>query len=293
MKTTVNAYAKINLYLAVTGKRANGYHDIESVMQSISLADKITVELADSNCGRSITLFCSDSTLPTDGRNLAHRAAMAYLDRVGKENASVKINIEKHIPVAAGLAGGSADAAGTLKALNLLYGSPLSTSELAELGATLGADIPFIIYGGTMTARGIGDILEPCPALPNVTILVIRPKASVSTAAAYAKIDELRLFSADGHTLDAMTEALASGSVTAVTKASYNVFEEVLPNDTEVFRLKKALFDSGASLAMMSGSGPTVFGLFENTDDALAAQRTIAALGYESELCVPINERLL
>lgn len=291
MKTTVNAYAKINLYLAVTGRRANGYHDIESVMQSISLADKITVELTDDDGGRSITLSCTDTTLPTDGRNLAHRAAMAYLDRVGKENASVKINIEKHIPVAAGLAGGSADAAGTLTALNMLYGSPLSLSELADLGATLGADIPFIIYGGTMTARGIGEILEPCPALQNVTILIVRPKESVSTAAAYAKIDELGLFSADGYTLDAMTEALSSGSVAAVAKAAYNVFEEVLPEQTEVFRLKKALLDSGALLSMMSGSGPTVFGLFDSSDAALAAQRTVAALGYESELCVPKNER--
>lgn len=286
MKININAYAKINLYLAVTGRRENGYHDIESVMQSVSLHDVVTVstEPAEENV---IVLSCSDASLPTDRRNLAYRAAELYLGVTGITKTKVTVHIEKHIPVAAGLAGGSADAAGTLIALNALSPRPLPTKALCDVGARLGADIPFVIRGGTMTALGIGEILSPCEPMPEYPILIVRPNESVSTAAAYAKIDESGLFSSP-KSLDGMTSALRSGSLDAISDAAYNVFEEVLPADTEVFRIKSVLEANGAAHSMMSGSGPSVFGIFKDEKTATAAADAVRALGYESELCYPV-----
>lgn len=288
MKTSIKAYAKINLYLAVTGRRPNGYHDIESVMQSVSLHDTVTVELTPAAGERSVSLSCSDSSLPTNEKNLAYRAAAAYLDAVGMDNVAVTIHIEKNIPIAAGLAGGSADAAGTLMALDELADSPLGKDALAAIGAGLGADIPFIIYGGTMTARGIGEILEPCPSLRDTVIVIVRPKESVSTAAAYAKIDECGLFGADSP-LSAMVSALDHSDLHLISRAAYNVFEAVLPETTEVFGIKKILSENGAVLSMMSGSGPSVFGLFEDENTAVAASIAVSDAGYGYEICYPVS----
>ncbi len=286
MKISINAYAKINLYLAVTGRRDNGYHDIESVMQSVSLHDTVTLS-AEPSEQNEILLSCSDASLPTDEKNLAYRAASLYLSVTGTENVRVRIYIDKRIPVAAGLAGGSADAAGTLIALNALSFAPMPTKMLCELGARLGADIPFVIRGGTMTALGIGEILSPCAQMPDCPILIVRPREAVSTGAAYAKIDERSLFSAP-KALCEMTDALASASLDKVADAAYNVFEAVIPEESEVFRLKTVLTENGATLSMMSGSGPSVFGVFRDEKTALAAARAVQALGYETELCRPI-----
>lgn len=288
MKITVKAYAKINLYLAVTGRRPNGYHDIESVMQSVSLHDTVTVALTQHMGGRSISLSCSDTSLPTNEKNLAYRAAAAYLDTTGMDNVAVHIDIEKNIPIAAGLAGGSADAAGTLMALNELSDHPLDKEALAAIGAKLGADIPFIIYGGTMTARGIGEILTPCQPLCNAIIVIVRPKESVSTANAYKMIDERSLFGSDVP-LSAMTDALGDGSIHRIADAAYNVFEAVLPEGTEVFRIKKLLTENGAVLSMMSGSGPSVFGLFEDEKTVAAACDAVSRKGYGYEICHPVS----
>lgn len=286
MKININAYAKINLYLAVTGRRENGYHDIESVMQSVSLHDTVTLstESAEENV---IELSCSDASLPTDKGNLAYRAAELYLGVTGITGVKVKIHIEKRIPVAAGLAGGSADAAGVLVALNALSPSPLPTKALCDIGARLGADIPFVIRGGTMTALGIGEVLSPCAEMTEYPILIVRPKESVSTAAAYGKIDENGLFSSP-KPLCGMTDALRSASLDAIAEAAYNVFEEVLPASTEVFRIKSLLSENGAVLSMMSGSGPSVFGIFRDEKTANAAADAVRAAGYESELCRPV-----
>ncbi len=287
MKININAYAKINLYLAVTGRRENGYHDIESVMQSVSLHDVVSVSVEPSEVA-SVVLTCSDTSLPTDSRNLAYRAAELYQSATNAPPNRVKINIEKHIPVAAGLAGGSADAAGTLLALNALSTDPMSISELCELGVRLGADVPFVICGGTMTALGIGEILRPCADMPTYPILIVRPKESVSTAEAYGKIDRDSLFSSP-KSLDGMATALRCASIDTIADAAYNVFEEVLPCDTEVFRLKALLTENGAVLSMMSGSGPSVFGIFKDEDCAKNAACAAKALGYESELCYPVT----
>ncbi len=287
MKININAYAKINLYLAVTARRENGYHDIESVMQSVSLHDVVTVSSEPCDEAR-ITLTCSDASLPTDRRNLAYRAAELYLGAAKASECCVKIAIEKRIPVAAGLAGGSADAAAVLIALNALSSEPMTTSELCELGARLGADVPFVIRGGTMTARGIGELLAPCCAMPNAPILIVRPHEAVSTAEAYGKIDEKQLFSSP-KSLEGMTSALASASLDEISRAAYNVFEEVLPRETEVFRLKSLLTEKGAVLSMMSGSGSSVFGIFRSEADAEAAASAAKELGFESELCFPVE----
>ncbi len=286
MKISINAYAKINLYLAVTGRRENGYHDIESVMQSVSLHDTVTVSREPAEL-TEITLSCSDITLPTDEKNLAYRAADLYLKVTGTEKVRVKVHIEKHIPVAAGLAGGSADAAGTLIALNALSPHPLPTKLLCDIGAKLGADIPFVIRGGTMTALGIGDILSPCAEMPEYPILIVRPKEAVSTGTAYAKIDQKELFYAP-KPLTSMQTALAAGNLDPIADAAYNVFEAVIPETSEVFMLKSVLTENGAVLSMMSGSGPSVFGIFKDEKTALAASDAVRSLGYASEICYPV-----
>lgn len=288
-KTTVNAYAKINLYLDVINRRGNGYHDIESVMQSISLHDVLTVEFIHSS-NNEIVLTSSDPSLPCNEKNLAFRAARLMADKLELRDYKIKIDIEKHIPVAAGLAGGSADAAAVFTSLNSLLNFPLTTEELCRLGASLGADIPFIIRGGCMTAQGIGDILTPCTSLTDAFILVVRPTESVSTAEAYRKIDETGLCCRKAAvSLENMIKALKKHEISEVSSAAYNVFEEVIPKSSEVFKLKKTLDENGAAFSMMSGSGPAVFGVFTHDEYAIKAADQIKRLGYESEICRPVN----
>ncbi len=275
----VAAHAKLNLFLSVTGKRPDGYHDIDSVMQEISLADRVTLTPAPAG----ITLTCSDPALPTDRGNLAYRAAEAFFAVTGKP-AGVQIHLEKHIPQEAGLAGGSADAAAVLSGCNTLFSGGLSPAELAAIGGKLGADIPFCLAGGTARTRGIGDDITPCAPLPPCTILVAIGKVGVSTKTAYALVDE---HPAPPRTADAMTAALACGDFTAITRAAYNVFSAVAPNCVEPLRAK--MESLGAAPAMMSGTGSSVFGCFTDADAAEAARAALDADGYRTYLCAPVT----
>ena len=291
MKATIKAYAKINLFLDITGRRPDGYHTITGVMQAISLHDEVTVEVIE---GSGITLTCSEPSLPTDEKNLGWRAARAYLDATGLDLA-VRIHIDKHIPAAAGMAGGSTDAAAVLRAMNELCGTPLTEDALRRVGLSLGADVPFCLAGGTHLTEGVGEVLTPIAALSDCDIVVACAGEGVSTPAAYKALDEM-YHSFDGTVyaphysrLDALRAALTDTDLDGVARNAYNVFESaVLPVRPVAAGIRDTLTDSGALLAMMSGSGPSVFGLFTR-GEAQNALDALTGAGIPAWLCHPQN----
>lgn len=283
MKLTVYAPAKINLYLDVVSRRENGYHDIESIMHTVSLSDEITVELTDSG----INLSSNFPHVPTDERNIAYKAAKAFFDATGIESGA-NIHIEKRIPVASGLAGGSTDAAATLKALNHLSGEPLSSDELLSLGAALGADVPFCIQGGCALCRGLGEIMTPLPSLKGKTVLITRGGEGVSTPKAYGLIDELygEDVNRSHRNFDLAIEAIKTNSFGNLVNSAYNIFEEViLPTHSTASKQKAILTEHGAELCMMSGSGPSVFAFFKNSREANIAAAAVRKIGARAFIC--------
>ncbi len=285
------ANAKINLYLDVTGRRENGYHEIVSLMQSVSVCDLVTVDFRPS-VHTAIRLSASgNDAMPTDCRNLAWRAAELFLSQVGRSG-EVSITIEKHIPMAAGLAGGSSDAAAVLRALNRLCGTPLSTEALCALGGKLGADIPFCIVGGGALVTGIGERLEEVAPMPDVPMVVACMGEGVSTPWAYGKLDELHNGFSDVTASDnrhtRILNALSENRMTDACGDFYNIFEEVVPAvQPYVNRLKETMVECGAIRAMMSGSGPSVFGVFATAEDASRAAETLSKLGAAAFVCHP------
>ena len=280
---TLNAPAKINLYLDVLGRRADGYHEIESIMQTVSLCDVIDVTLADSG----ITLTASEDTVPLDEKNLAHKAARLFYSHTGIDGGA-KIHIEKRIPVSSGLAGGSTDAGATLKALNELYGFPVSNDELLALGARLGADVPFCMEGGCVLCRGIGEKMQKIEPMTPFTVVIARGGEGVSTPAAYRMLDErfgeflARPFSDVQRTIS----AVEMDDLNALSLSVFNVFESVvLQNHKEASLYKGVLQDNGALVSMMSGSGPAVFGIFDDTEKADYAHHRLYDLGARSFVC--------
>ena len=288
---TERANAKINLYLNVVGRRENGYHNIVSLMQSVSMCDLVTVAFKPS-AHTSIRLTASgNDAMPTDCRNLAWRAAELFLSQVGRSG-EVTVSIEKHIPMAAGLAGGSSDAAAVLRALNRLCGAPLSTEELCALGARLGADIPFCIVGGCALVTGIGEGLESLPDMPEVPLVVACMGEGVSTPWAYGRLDELYdgFSKADGSDTryQAILSAFGDGRVNDACEGFYNLFEEVVPSVQPYVDRIKAVMDAGGAIrSMMSGSGPSVFGVFPSTETATLAARELQKMGASAFVCHP------
>ncbi|WP_101913079.1 4-(cytidine 5'-diphospho)-2-C-methyl-D-erythritol kinase [Megasphaera vaginalis (ex Bordigoni et al. 2020)] len=244
---------KINLALAITGRRPDGYHEIDTVFQSIALHDTIRLTEAE-----RFTLTCSDKMLPCNEENLAYRAYQALLPyRSGDRG--VHIHIEKRLPVAAGLAGGSADCAAVLRGLNRLWELGLSSDALARIGAGLGADVPFCVYGGTMHGRGIGERLEALPPLPPWQVLLVHPRLEVHTNQAYAlydKRDDIREIS-----VEAVVAAVRQRNFRNLLAAINNTFEDlVVPQHAVLIELKRILKAAGFA-ALLSGSGPTFFAL--------------------------------
>ncbi|MCL6473152.1 MAG: 4-(cytidine 5'-diphospho)-2-C-methyl-D-erythritol kinase [Firmicutes bacterium] len=257
---SIKAYAKINLYLDVISRYPDGYHQIESVMQSISLHD--LVEISPS---QDLSISCTKEEL-SNKENLAYRAAEMLRATVSKK-AGAHIHIKKNIPVAAGLAGGSADAAATLLGLNILWGLDFSLDQLQGIGARLGADIPFCLAGGTMLAEGRGERLSKLNAMPEAWIVVITPPLHISTAEIYHMLDEREL--APLYLVREFYDALSSGDVSHIGLMLKNLLEEVvLPIHPEIDGIKKLALDSGALGALMSGSGPSVFALCQDEESA-------------------------
>ena len=266
----LKALAKINLGLDVTGKRPNGYHDLRMVMQTVTLYDRITISRT---VKKGIRLKTNLGFLPTGSNNLAYRAAQMLIDEFGV-GYGVFINLDKHIPVAAGLAGGSSDAAAVLVGVNKLFNLGLSMQELQERGVKLGADVPYCIQRGTALAEGIGEVLTPLPGMPDCSIILVKPPVHVSTAFVYGN---LKLDEVETHPdIDAQVEALRAGDLARTAELCGNVLESVtVPAYPQIQALKDTLMRGGALQAMMSGSGPTVFGIFDDHEKAQAVFRKL------------------
>ena len=249
------AYAKVNLTLDVLGKREDGYHDLKSVMQTISVRDDIEVDIG---TGKPWALHCDKEGIPTDERNLAWKAAKVYCEAMKKDPNGLEIRITKRIPSEAGMGGGSADAAAVLRALNRHFGNPLSILALAELGAQVGSDVPFCVVGGTAMVEGRGERLRKLPDMPECFFVVVKPDFSCSTAELYRKIDETEIAKRPDH--QAMESALLAGDLGGVCQNIWNVFDPVVTQDHLELNYIKSVFNSyGAVGYQMTGSGSAVF----------------------------------
>jgi len=279
-----NAYAKINLFLDVKDKRPDGYHDIESVMQTVTLCDTVSVTRNDADNMREIIVTCTDPKVPTDSRNIVHKCAVAFFEHFGIESYSIAIHIEKRIMAEAGLAGGSTDGAATLHLLNDLFEVNTEVDVLCKIGVKVGADLPFCIVGGCALVGGIGENITPLdiPA-PSYHAVVAYPKQGVSTAAAYGKIDALAY--RISHSAGSVIEDLKSGRIPS---NMHNSFEDVVLHENEEAAMIKAkMLELGAKSAMMSGSGPSIFGLFEDEDCAKRALNALSVHGILAFTCRP------
>lgn len=271
-RAIARSYAKINLTLDVLGRLDNGYHTVEMLMQTVNLFDLIIVDKDEHRIQTTTNL----KYLPDNDKNIAHKACVAFFKYTGIRGGA-KILIHKNIPVAAGLAGGSGNAAAVLCALNLLYDANLSVEALCEIGLTLGADVPYCITGGTQLATGLGEKLQPVSPMPAGIVLLVRPPISISTQTIYQQIDSVPLTT---HPDTAgMLRALEQGSLLDVSQKLYNVMEAVTAQNHPVIRgIKQKLISNGALGAAMSGSGPTVFGLFDDYKKAKASQDSFSTM---------------
>ena len=291
---TERANAKINTYLNITARRSDGYHDIVSVMQTVSLCDLVTVNFQPAPQSSIMLSISGNSDLPTDCRNLAYRAAERFLQHTNLTGA-VQIMIQKHIPVSAGLAGGSTDAAAVLRALNRLCRDPLTVEELCKIGLLLGADVPFCIRGGAMLATGIGDALERISDMPSCTLVIAIGEEGISTPRAYAALDEkygfFEVSNQQNTNANELIDLWQNNALSASCSCFYNIFEGVIPKENnDVEAIKHTMRENGAMQAMMSGSGPSVFGVFEAQTDAEQAYFALQEQGYRAFVCYPIGQ---
>ena len=258
------AFAKLNLTLDVLGKREDGYHDLQSVMQGISIRDDVEIDIG---TGKPWNLLCSVEGIPTDERNLAWKAAKVFFDTIKKDPDGLEIRILKRIPMEAGLGGGSADAAAVLRALNQHYGNPLSILALAELGAQVGSDVPFCVLCGTAMVEGRGERLRKLPDMPKCVFVVCKPDFSVSTPELYKKIDSVAIARRPDN--KAMESALLAGDLQKVAENLWNVFDPVVTQDHLELNYIKSIFNSYGALGFqMTGSGSACFAIMPTFEDA-------------------------
>ena len=278
---TVTAPAKVNLFLEVNGKRPDGYHEITTVMQTVSLADILTFERTD---GEGISLFCTDPRLSCGKDNLIVRAAEGFFALTG-ERSGLRITLEKKIPMQAGMGGGSADAAATLRALASLSGKKPTEKELLSLAASLGADVPFCMTRGARLCTGIGEKMISVPAMPDCFLVAaIKAGDAVSTAEAYRRIDAL---SYAPRPVTPVTEALERGSLSPLAGQLFNRFGQIAPSFA---RGEAILRGHGAKSVLLCGSGAAFFGIFENEHDAGEAKRDLVLTGYSAWEMRPVRE---
>ena len=270
----LKAHGKINIALDVTGKRPDGYHLVKMILQTVDLHDDILVRRQE----EGIVIKTNKPFFPCDERNLAYKAAKAVMDAYDLSG-GVRIDIGKRIPVAAGMAGGSADAAAVLKAMNAIYDLHMSREEMDRIAVKLGADVPFCLRRGTYLAEGIGEELVKVPDMPHCYCLLVNPGFGVSTKLAYEKIDKIpELKHPD---IDSIINRLGRKDLQGIASYMGNVLEQaVIPDYPEIQQIKDRLKDSGATGAMMSGSGPTVFGLFDDKEKMDKAFESFEGEGY-------------
>ena len=271
------ACAKLNLTLEVGKKRADGYHELRSVMTSASLCDVLDVEKE-----KGITLTCDRTDLPADGRNLAVKAAETFFAETGIAG-GCHIHLEKHIPSEAGLGGGSSDAAAVLRALRTLYAPDMPTTELESIGAKVGSDVPYCVRSGTVLCEGRGEKLTTLPAMPKCWYVIVKPQEAFSTGKMYGAIDEQNAGSV--LTTDLLIGALERGNLTEIAANMSNTFLEVIPAESDVFAVRTTLLRYGARNAMMSGSGSAVFGVFETEEAARSACEEMQGNDRQVFLC--------
>lgn len=283
MEVKVNAYAKINLMLDIICQRTDGYHDLFMIMQSIGLYDTVTVSETKS---KKITITCNIDDIPLDEKNIAYKAADAFFKATKIKNKGINIDLVKRIPHQAGLAGGSADGAGVLVALNKLLKANLSDDELCNIGVKIGADVPFCIKGGTLLAQGIGDVLNKVKPLRQCFILIAKPDYGVNTGKAYSHFDTCGKV----HTPDkmGMLYAMQSRDLKEICLKMENVFEQFIevPNKVDI---KNVMRDEGALGVCMSGSGPTVFGIFNDKEKAEAAAGKLKDYAKDIAVTKPVS----
>lgn len=284
MEIKVKAYAKINLMLDIIYRRTDGYHDLFMIMQSIGIYDTVTVTETKS---KKITITCNIDDIPLDEHNIAYKAAAAFFDSTKIKNKGVNIDIVKRIPHAAGMAGGSADGAGVLVALNELTGAGLSDDELCAIGVKIGADVPFCIKGGTLLAQGIGDVLNKVKPLRKCYIVIAKPDCSVNTASAYKQFDECGKV----HTPDklGMLYAMQGRDLKEICSKMENVFEQFIAVENKV-EIKDIMRANAALGVCMSGSGPTVFGIFDNKDSAEKCALELKPLAKDIAVTTPVSK---
>jgi 4-diphosphocytidyl-2-C-methyl-D-erythritol kinase len=286
MKITRKAYAKINLGLDVIGKRDDGYHLVKMIMQNVDIYDTLTFE---ENASGEITLKANSETIPTDGSNLICKVANQLKEEFGVK-AGADITLEKRIPVAAGMAGGSTDGAAAYLALNELWGLGLSKEELCMRAVKLGADIPYCIIGGTALSEGIGEELTTIKAVPDFYLVVAKPAIAVSTGWVYTELDSHEI---ERHPdIDGIRAAIEAGDVRGMCEKIHNVLEPVTTGKYSVIKdIEKLLEENGAVRAFMTGSGPTVFAVYESKEEAEKGFEAVQKSGLAPELFLtkPIN----
>lgn len=259
---TIKAYAKINLALDVVGRLPNGYHQVKMVMQTVGIYDELTLQRADSG----IALTTDSGELPTDENNLIYKAARLIQEKYGLQE-GVRIHLQKRIPIAAGMAGGSTDAAAAMKGMCRLFRLEASERELMAEAVKIGADVPYCVMGGTALAEGIGERLTALRPVPELTLLVAKPGISVSTQEVYRRLDAVELKRHPD--IDGMVNAIGEGKLQGVVERMENVLEKVtIPACPVIETIKQRMLELGARNSLMSGSGPTVFGVFPDRESA-------------------------
>lgn len=277
---TRKAYAKINLGLDVVRRLENGYHEVRMIMQTVGICDVLTFTAAESG----IRITTDSGELPVNEDNLIYKAARLLMDTCDVK-AGIDIHLEKHIPIAAGMAGGSSDAAAALQGLNELFALGLSQEQLRQLGIRIGADVPYCIMGGTALAEGIGEILTPLPPAPHCSLLIARPDIQVSTKYVYEHLDARETWTHPD--IDGIQSAIRDGDLAGVCSRLGNVLENVTVERYPVIaRLKQEMLSCGAMGSLMSGSGPTVFGIYDSREHAEAAHDYLKGLGLAGALFV-------
>lgn len=286
MKVIVKAYAKINLMLDIVSKRTDNYHDLFMIMQSVGIYDTVSVERTE---GNQISISSNVNDIPLDERNIAYKAADAFFAANRITDTGIKIHIVKRIPHAAGLAGGSADGAAVIAALNQLYNTDLTENALCKIGVKVGADVPFCITGGTLLSQGIGDILSKVQPLKKCYILLAKPNYGVNTGFAYSQFDTFGKV----HTPDkfGMLCAIQSRELQQICDKMENVFEQFIevPNRIDI---KQTMRSNGALGVCMSGSGPTIFGIFDDENKASDALNELQKYTDDLHLCRPVRKGL-
>ena len=286
MKISIKAAAKVNLMLDLTAVLENGYHSIYTVMQSIGLFDTITVKTTDSD---KITLSCSDESMPTDNKNTAWKAAEFFFEHIGSETKGVNIHIDKNIPSQAGMAGGSADAAAVIVALDKLFNTNLREEELLSIGEKVGADVPFCILGGTRLCLNKGEVMAKLPDFNPCYMVIVKPDQGVSTKEAYSNYDSAQWIRHPDN--EGFLFAATTKDFDTMCKKAANVFEQVVEVSDRV-KIKSVMRNHNAKLAMMTGSGAAVFGVFVSKQDAENCKKALEDMFSSVFIAEPTEKAL-